>query len=165
MVAVIFDLDGTLLDSLADIGESMNLVLSAMGLPQHELAAYRAIVGDGVSVLAERALPPGRRDEPTVAAAVAAMRDVYRSRLTNKTRPYDGIPELLDRLSERAVRMAVLSNKPHDLTISLVESLLAQWSFDPVFGERPAVAKKPDPAGAKERYVSSRRSNLSSGLS
>lgn len=148
--AVIFDLDGTLLDSLADIGESMNQVLSQMGLAAHDVSAYRAFVGDGVTMLARRALPADRRDEETVRAAVASMRDVYRGRLTSKTQPYDGIPELLDGLTDRAIPMAVLSNKPHDLTVSLVDSLLGAWRFDPVFGERPAVSKKPDPAGALE---------------
>ncbi len=148
--AVIFDLDGTLLDSLADIGESMNEVLSAMGLAGHDLGAYRGFVGDGVTMLARRALPPDRRDEATVRAAVSRMRDVYRGRLTSKTRPYDGIPELLDSLTQKAIPMAVLSNKPHDLTVSLVDALLGAWSFGPVFGERASVSKKPDPAGALE---------------
>jgi phosphoglycolate phosphatase len=148
--AVIFDLDGTLLDSLADIGESMNLVLSEMGFATHDAGAYRAFVGDGVTMLARRALPPDHNDEATVRSAVESMRKTYRGRLTNKTRPYDGIPDLLDRLDEQGVRMAVLSNKPHDLTVALVDSLLGNWPFDPVFGERPAVSKKPDPAGALE---------------
>jgi len=160
--AVIFDLDGTLLDSLADIAESMNLVLSGMGFATHAVSAYRQFVGDGVSILARRALPADHGDEATVGSAVASMREIYRGRLTNKTRPYEGIPDLLDRLEEQGIRMAVLSNKPHDLTVSLVDSLLGAWPFDPVLGERPEVSKKPDPAGALE--IASRLGLEASGI-
>jgi len=148
--AVLFDLDGTLLDSLADIGESMNFVLREMGLGQHPLTDYRHFVGDGVTVLATRALPPDRRDDATVAACVARMRLVYGGRTTLKTRPYDGIPALLEELEERGIATAVLSNKPHDLTVGLVAELLGGWSFAVVFGERSGVPRKPDPAGAVE---------------
>ena len=148
--AVIFDLDGTLLDSLADIGESMNLALASMGLPVHPLDAYRAFVGDGVAMLARRALPEHCRNEKDVAGAVARMREIYQGRCTQNTRPYRGIPALLDELEARATRKAVLSNKPHDLTVALVGSVLGAWRFEPVFGERPSVPRKPDPCGALE---------------
>lgn len=148
--AVIFDLDGTLLDSLADIGESMNFVLEDQGLEPHPLWAYRDFVGDGIACLARRALPEHRRDDATVARSVSRMREVYASRMDGMTRPYDGIPELLDALELRGIPKAVLSNKPHDLTLALVRSLLGRWSFDPVFGQRTGVARKPDPAAALE---------------
>ena len=148
--AVVFDLDGTLLDSLADIGESMNLVLERDGMPVHPLADYREFVGDGITMLARRALPEGRRDNAAVARAAASMRQVYSERLAVRTRPYDGIPELLDALHRRGTKLAVLSNKLHEMTVALVEKLLARWTFDPVFGERPSVPKKPDPASALE---------------
>ncbi len=148
--AVLFDLDGTLLDSLADIATSMNLVLSERGLATHPLADYRAFVGDGVSLLVRRALPPGQRDDATAGACVARMREIYGGRAACTTRPYEGIPELLDGLEARGIRKAVLSNKPHELAVSLVATLLGRWAFDPVYGERPGVARKPDPGGALE---------------
>lgn len=78
------------------------------------------------------------------------MREVYGGRSQEKTRPFEGIPALLDRLVERGLRLAVLSNKPHDLTVALVKGLLGAWPFDPVFGERAGVPRKPDPAAALE---------------
>jgi phosphoglycolate phosphatase len=148
--AVIFDLDGTLVDSLADIGESMNEVLAEMALPPHPLDSYRTFVGDGITVLACRALPPDRRSEESVAAAAARMGEIYRGRLTKKSRPYDGIERLLDELAARSVRTAVLSNKRHDLTVRLVSVLFGDRRFEAVLGHRDGVAKKPAPASAVE---------------
>lgn len=148
--AVIFDLDGTLLDSLADIAESMNIVMRERGFGEHSLDSYRAFVGDGVAVLVERALPPGRREREEVASCVERMREVYGQRCSDLTRPYDGIAELLDALVGRGLPLAVLSNKPHDLTVRLVSDLLATWPFACVFGERAGVPRKPDPTSALE---------------
>lgn len=148
--AVIFDLDGTLLDSLGDIAESVNFVLSERGLPTYPVAAYRGFVGDGMTMLLKRVLPESLRDEETVAACVARLKEVYGSRSDRLTRPYDGIAGLLDALARRSIPMAVLSNKPHELTVGLVDRLLDAWSFHPVFGERPPVPRKPDPSSALE---------------
>jgi phosphoglycolate phosphatase len=128
----------------------MNVVLLEQGFAPHSLSDYRGFVGDGVTMLARRALPPGRRDEATVAACVARMREVYAPRVADQTVPYDGIPALLDSLELRGVAMAVLSNKPDDLTTALVARLLGRWRFAVVFGERTGVPRKPDPAGAFE---------------
>lgn len=146
--AVIFDLDGTLLDTLEDLADSMNAVLASMGLPTHPVAAYKYFVGDGVVELARRALPPGRRDPKVVKSAVAGMRQEYGRRWDRKTRPYDGIPELLDALAARGVAMTVLSNKPHDFTRLCVTTFLGKWRFDAVQGVDENVLKKPDPSGA-----------------
>jgi phosphoglycolate phosphatase len=148
--AVIFDLDGTLVDSLADIAESMNTVLVSMGFPAHPLADYRRFVGDGMAMLARRVLPADRVDDATVEECVARLRKVYAGRATQRTAPYDGIPELLGGLASRGIRMAVLSNKPHDLTVKLVQQLFPRSPFEAVFGERPGIPRKPDPAGALE---------------
>ncbi|MGQ9653914.1 MAG: HAD family hydrolase, partial [Thermodesulfobacteriota bacterium] len=104
--AVIFDLDGTLLDTLEDLADSMNNVLARMGLPGQDLEAYKFFVGDGVEMLVRRALPAMHQDDATVARAVCAMREEYLRRWALKTRPYEGVPELLDGLRGRGVKMA-----------------------------------------------------------
>jgi phosphoglycolate phosphatase len=146
MRGVIFDLDGTLLDSLGDLAAAMNRTLAARGFPTHPLDAYRAFVGEGVQKLAERALPPGKQDERS--ALVAAYQADYAQHLTDDTAPYPGIQALLDGLAARRFPTAVLSNKPDGPTRQLVESLLGRWAFRAVAGERPGVPRKPDPAAA-----------------
>jgi phosphoglycolate phosphatase len=146
--AVLFDLDGTLLDTIEDLTDSMNEALKRMGFPVHDSEACKMFVGDGVEKFALRALPKNRRDEVTVAKCVTGMREVYSNRWAQKTRPYDGIPELLDRLTSRKIKMSILSNKPDDSTREMVAELLSKWRFDPVVGARPSVPKKPDPTMA-----------------
>lgn len=146
--AVLFDLDGTLLDTLDDLADSMNASLARLGAPTHPVADYRYFVGDGVLTLCHRVLPAERRDEATVKAAAAAMRDEYGKRWAAKTRPYPGIPELLDALTSRGIAMAVLSNKNNDFTKLCVEKLLGRWKFDAVQGLDETIHKKPDPSGA-----------------
>ena len=148
--AVLFDLDGTLLDTIDDLAESMNSALHRFGLPQHEVEAYKYFVGDGVDILVRRALPEAHRHETMIERSAAAMREEYEKRWAAKTRPYDGIPELLDALTECGVTMAVFSNKPHEFTVKTIATLLPRWRFDRVIGARPSVPKKPAPDGALE---------------
>jgi phosphoglycolate phosphatase len=148
--AVLFDLDGTLLDTIEDLTDSMNIVLKRLGFPGHTVGSCKKFVGDGVEVFALRALPETHRDDATVARCAADMREVYRKRWALKTRPYDGIAELLDGLTARNLKMAVLSNKPDDFTKAMVAELLARWRFASVLGVRPSVPKKPEPAAALE---------------
>ena len=148
--AVLFDLDGTLLDSIEDLTDSMNIALDGFGFPGHDAEACKQFVGDGVEMFALRALPENRRDEATVAQCVTEMRAEYRKRWSLKTRPYDGIPELLDDLTLRNLKLAVLSNKPEESTKEMVAELLSKWRFHPVAGARPSVPKKPDPTLAIE---------------
>ncbi|HPD14814.1 MAG TPA: HAD family hydrolase [Planctomycetota bacterium] len=147
--AVLFDLDGTLLDTLEDLADSTNAALMQLGFPPHPLDAYRYFVGDGVTNLILRTLPEAHRDEPTVARAVDLMRRIYGEHWADKTRPYPGIPELLDALAARGVKMAVLSNKPHESTLLCVARLLPRWRFDAVIGQSKAVPPKPDLAGVR----------------
>ncbi len=146
--ALISDLDGTLLDTLQDMADAVNISLARLGLPQHELAAYRYFVGDGRRTMAFRALPEDRRDEATLESLLALIAEEYGSRWMSNSRPYDGIPELLDSLTLAGIRLAVLSNKPHLYTEPMVSTILARWPFECVVGESDLVARKPDPGGA-----------------
>lgn len=148
--AVLFDLDGTLLDTLDDLADAGNEVLRAMGCAQHPTSAYRYFVGSGLATLVERMLPEDRRDPEHRAAAQAAFERIYSRNWNRRTAPYPGIAPMLDQLAGRGLPMAILSNKPDAFTRLCVARLLAPWRFDPVFGQRPGVAKKPDPAGALE---------------
>jgi phosphoglycolate phosphatase len=148
--AVIFDLDGTLLDSLEDLGDAMNVVLENADLPVHPIAAYRYFVGEGIERLVYKALPEALRQGPEFSRYVAAMREEYARRWVNKTRPYAGVENLLAALSEKKVPMAILSNKPHGPTETIVDHLLNGWDFKIVYGARPQMPKKPDPAAALE---------------
>lgn len=146
--AILFDLDGTLLDSLADLADSCNAALAAHGFPIHPEGAYKYFVGDGVAKLLERALPVGRNDMGTITAVSPTYRAEYQRRWNAKTRPYPGVPELLDALGRRGLRLAVLSNKPDDFTRQCVTELLPRWRFEIVMGATPALPHKPHPAGA-----------------
>lgn len=146
--AVLFDLDGTLLDSLADIGESMNAALTEHGFPTHPLSEYKRMVGDGVTILARRALPRDHRDDRTVSECVRSMRRVYGTRWHVETRPYDGIHELVDNLRKQGLVLAVLSNKPDDFTRVVIERYFGAGCFARVVGERAGIPPKPDPTSA-----------------
>ena len=144
----VFDLDGTLLDTLADLADSTNAALAAAGHPPHPIDAYRYFIGNGIENLVRCALPATARDDASVARAKAAMEAEYSRRWQAKTQPYAGVPELLDALSERQMPMAILSNKPQAFTRLAVDVLLPRWSFHPVCGAQPDVPRKPDPAAA-----------------
>lgn len=146
--AVIFDLDGTLLDTLDDIADSMNTVLERRGFPGHETRAYRYLTGDGVWALAERSLPEPARAEATIAACIQELRAEYASRWGRKTRPYPGVPELLAALVQRRIRMSVLSNKLDEFTKRAAKDFLGEFDFDFVIGAQPGLPPKPDPSAA-----------------
>jgi phosphoglycolate phosphatase len=143
--AILLDLDGTLLDTLDDLADSMNLTLKRMGFPAHPVNSYKTFVGDGVDVLAQRALPHDRLDENTIAQCIKMMRTEYSTRMIKKTKPYPGIPEMLDGLTKLGVSMAVLSNKPDDSTKAIIKKLLPKCTFALVMGSQPGVPKKPSP--------------------
>jgi phosphoglycolate phosphatase len=148
---VIFDLDGTLLDTLVDLAETSNEVLAAHQLPQHAIDDYRFLVGDGVRVLFHRAVPADRAaDDQLIQTCVDSFQQMYQHRWDRSSHPYPGIPALLDTLIQRGIRMGVLSNKPQPFTELCVRKLLADWSFDAVFGQREGIPRKPDPAGVRE---------------
>jgi len=149
--AAIFDLDGTLLDTIEDLTDSINAALARMGYPGHSIEECKLLVGDGLESFVERALPDERRNNP---AANARLRDLLRQEYTRrgatKTLPYDGIPELLDELVRRGISLAVLSNKPHESTQIMIRVFLSRWTFRAVVGARDGIARKPDPGSALE---------------
>lgn len=146
--AIIFDLDGTLLDTLDDLADSVNVSLGQLHLPTHPVAAYKYFVGDGIENLVRRALPDDRRDDATFEQCLSLVRAQYAERWADKTRPYSGVVKLLDALTARGTRRAVLSNKPAQFTQLCVDRLLAGWHFDMVVGASPDLPRKPDPTGA-----------------
>ncbi len=141
--AVIFDLDGTLLSTLADLREAANASLALRGLEPRTMEEIRQFVGNGVRNLMKRALPAGS-SEQEIDAALADFKAYYAEHLWVKTVPYDGIPELIAELKARSIKIAVLSNKLDSASKALIEHFFPQ-TFDEVFGERTGVPRKPDP--------------------
>ena len=148
--AVLFDLDGTLLDTLEDLADAANKILADHGLPTHPVDAYRYFVGDGLATLIERILPADQRSEELQGLLFQAFKEEYAKNWNNKSGMYEGIDAMLDGLVQAGLRLSVLSNKPHEFTQICVRQLLPSWSFEQVLGARPEVPKKPDPAGAIE---------------
>jgi phosphoglycolate phosphatase len=148
--AVIFDLDGTLLDTIDDLSAAMNAALVANGLPPRpDVAEHKRMVGDGVGAYVLRAMPADKRGDAELAGRVTAdYRAAYAVGWRNKTRPYDGIAGLLEALRAAGVRLAVLSNKPDDTTRATVAALLSAGAFEVICGARDGVPLKPDPAAA-----------------
>jgi len=143
--AIIFDLDGTLLDTLRDLAEATNAALGELGFSPHQQEAYRYFVGDGRDLLAYRALPATARDAKTVNRLVELINREYELRWRQHSFPYPGIPELLDALTAKQLKMAVLSNKAHNFTDEMVKQLLPKWRFSAVYGAGSSAPKKPDP--------------------
>ncbi len=146
--AIVFDLDGTLVDSLRDIAESVNAALTQHGLPGHAVEDYRWMVGDGIRRLVERALPSERRD--LIEATLAVQREYYYMHICDHSMPYPGIDELLHTLQSKPVQLGVLSNKTHALVQSLVDKVFPDHPFAVVRGARPDVPLKPDPTALRE---------------
>ena len=146
---LIFDLDGTLLNSIVDIAESMNEVLEKNNFPTHTVEEYKFIIGKGIENLAIDSLPKDipAKDYPKY---FEQIREVYGARWMLKTRPYDGVSALLDNVVNRDVRSAILSNKPQKYTELAVKHLLPRWKFDCIFGDREGVPIKPNPQAVIE---------------
>lgn len=148
ILAVVCDLDGTLLDTLEDLADSANSVLAERGFPVHAVDAYRYFVGDGVATLIHRILPESDRTPALEAECVARFKAAYAVRWNMKTHPYPGILDMLRDLAALRIPLAVLSNKPHEATEQCVRELLPGIPFAAVMGQRPGIPKKPDPGAA-----------------
>jgi phosphoglycolate phosphatase len=147
---IIFDLDGTLLDTLGDIANAGNAVLARHGFPTHPVSDYRAYVGEGVQVLLTRALPVGQRDPETVRACLHTMQVEYPRHLNQTAQPYPGVLELLAELKRQGLLLGILSNKPDEFTARCVADFFPDHLFDPILGLSPDRPRKPNPAGAFE---------------
>lgn len=143
---VIFDLDGTLLDSIEDIASSMNKVLESLQLPTHKIEDYKYFVGGGVDILVENAL--NNQSKEIKDEVTKRFKIEYDGKLHSKTLPYDGIYELLDELKKLDINLAVLSNKPHEFTVSYVNHFFKNYNFKEIHGQKKDVPKKPDPKAA-----------------
>lgn len=140
---VIFDLDGTILNTLEDLRDSLNYALDRMGFPERSLEEVRNFVGNGIRKLIERALPQGG-DDKTVEEMLVLHRDYYQVHCADKTRPYDGISEMLAKLKQRGIQLAVLSNKP-DYAVKILCDKYFPGIFDKAYGFREGIERKPSP--------------------
>lgn len=142
---VIFDLDGTLLNTIADLANSTNHALQLLGYPQHETDAYRFFVGNGINKLFERALPDGEKTEENILRIRKEFLLHYDRHNADFSTPYNGIPQLLHTLQEYGILLAVASNKYQAATEKLVAHYFPQINFAAVYGQREHIPTKPDP--------------------
>jgi phosphoglycolate phosphatase len=148
IAAIIFDMDGTLLDSLEDIALAMNAVLEKNGWPPFSINRYKQLVGDGAEELVRRALPEELRNLLSVRARLAEFKFEYEARWRQHTIPYPGIDEMLTDLTRRGIKCSILSNKHDDLVGKMAATLLPGREFQHVLGASSRYPRKPDPQGA-----------------
>ncbi|GAA4975679.1 HAD family hydrolase [Algibacter aquimarinus] len=145
--AIIFDLDGTLVNSIEDLADAMNSVLKNKNYPTHNYEAYKHFVGSGIRSLVIKALPETQRVEAQIKNCFDQMISIYSKQCTNKTKPYDGIIDLLNQLKARNLKLSVLSNKADELTKKITLALFPDY-FSPVLGLKQEALKKPNPVVA-----------------
>jgi phosphoglycolate phosphatase len=145
--AIIFDLDGTLLDTVDDISDSANSVLKRYNFSTYTPAQYKLFVGDGMETLVSRLLPKNKKNnKQLIKKIVSEIKVEYAKNWNKKTKIYPGIKSLLSTLSKKGIKMCVLSNKPEKFTKLMVQHFFPKTKFEFVFGARDGVPKKPDPA-------------------
>ncbi|MBV4202748.1 HAD family hydrolase [Bacteroides salyersiae] len=147
---VIFDLDGTLLNTIADLANSTNYALKVLGYPIHEPDKYNFMVGNGINKLFERALPDGEKTEENVLRVRQEFVPYYDQHNADKSRPYPGVTELLETLQTAGMQLAVASNKYQAATEKLIAHYFPNIKFTAVFGQRESIPVKPDPIIVKE---------------
>ena len=141
----IFDLDGTVLDTIADLAASANYALAEFGYPGHPVEAYRFFVGNGISKLIERALPEGHRSKEDVAKVRERFIPYYNIHNADFSRPYEGVTEVMEELQRRGCMIAVASNKYQEATEKLIPHYFPTIKFVSILGQREGVPSKPDP--------------------
>lgn len=140
---VIFDMDGTILDTIEDLRDSVNHMMRKYGYPEYTLPEIKSFVGNGVGVLIEKSVPGGR-DNPLFETILAEFKAYYNEHCNIKTRPYAGIPELMRKLKEAGFKLAIVSNKPNSAVADLNELYYKEY-VDVAIGEGPSLARKPAP--------------------
>lgn len=151
--AAIFDLDGTLLDTLGDLADAVNAALRANAYPEHPEQAICRFIGDGAEMLIQRAMPQrAGEDSASRARCLESFQQIYGEGFARRTQPYAGIPELLAKLRTKQVPLGILSNKPHAFTLQCSDTFFGSIGelFQVVLGQREGIAQKPDPTGAIE---------------
>ena len=146
--AIIFDLDGTLLDTLEDIAISANFALTTLGFNAESTEKYRYFVGEGVFKLFENIFAKTPQTQEVIQEAVSLFESHYAKQFNQNTKLYDGVSKMLTFLQTRGFKMAILSNKPDSFTKMCAVKYLRSWKFDVVFGARNGVPRKPHPQGA-----------------
>ena len=142
--SIIFDLDGTLLNTIEDLANACNYALTTLGYKTHEVEKYKTFVGNGRYKLVERMLPEDRRDMENIEKALKLFDTYYEKHMIDMTKPYDGIMEMLDSLINRGINIAVVSNKPHEFTTEVVKNYFGD-RFKVVYGHKKNTKEKPDP--------------------
>lgn len=145
---LIFDLDGTLLDTLEDLADAANSTLEHFGFPGHPVDAYRYFVGEGLKTLMQRIVPEAEASDEQLSEYMKKFGEIYSKTWNVRSAPYKGISEMISSLSDAGLQLAVLSNKPHEFTKICVEIFFPEDPFAYVYGQRDGIPKKPDPAGA-----------------
>ena len=146
--AALFDLDGTLLDTLSDLAAAANHALTQVGRPTYPLNAYRTLVGQGLRQLFIDALGPGH--QALLDNATDGFHAYYADHRFDTTRPYAGIETMLSSLNQTGVKLGILSNKPHAATVDVIDRYFSGFNWSVVRGHKPGTAPKPDPASARQ---------------
>ena len=142
---IIFDLDGTLLDTIEDLGNACNYALKKCGFPERDMSEYNSLVGRGIYNLFRKALPPEADGDEYVMKMKEFFIPYYDMHKTDRTRPYKGIPELLEKISASGIKLAIASNKYQDGTEKLAEKFFREYKFEAILGQRDEMPIKPDP--------------------
>lgn len=145
---VIFDLDGTVCDTIEDLAEATNYALGTLGHPTHETEKYKYFVGNGIPKLIYRALPEKNRTEPEISEAKKLMLDYYAVHFADNSAPYSGIMEMLSTLKEKGIHIAICTNKAHHMAVTIAEKIFG-GIFDCVVGQTDTYPLKPDPTSPK----------------
>lgn len=142
--SIIFDLDGTLLNTIEDLANACNYALTTLGYKTHDVEKYKTFVGNGRYKLVERMLPEDKRSIENIEKALDLFDSYYENHMIDMTKPYDGIMEMLDCLINRGINIAVVSNKPHEFTTEVVKNYFGN-RFEVVYGHKKNTKEKPDP--------------------